>query len=250
MSGHTADIPSGVTTVTKNAYFTYIKGTGLEHRHAVQVWNVAEQSWTFHIYTGGTYQFAGKPETNCFHKKHLITLSGTDTKADKALSVFNKRTANITQTNTARNTLAGEFVTAIKPGITTGTSKDKTNAAREKQGEIYLQKGYGNKLTATTLTVIDCSAFTSGNAIGQQFAKALVSGATGPATKDQFITGAIWHPTVDFETPCVYQCPNGVVNSNPTDVMRKARVWVHLLSVDGGNKDVVCQVYHLEMGVL
>ena len=87
--------PTGVTVVTKNDFFTYIQGaSGASHRHAVQVWTVAEQGWTFNIYTGGIYDFAGKKETNTFHKKHLVTLSGTATLAAKAQSIYEKRTIN------------------------------------------------------------------------------------------------------------------------------------------------------------
>lgn len=243
-------IPTGITTVTKNPFFTYIKsnaGGAEEHRSAVQVWNVTASGWSFSIYTGGTYTFDGKTQTNTFHKKHLITLTGTTTIDVKASSMFTKRTTAIEGTNTKRNKKAGEFVTGIKSGLTTGSAKEKTDEARKEQPKFYLQKGYGNKMTGNTLTIIDCSAFPSWTELAQCFANALARGATGVADhSDEFVTGGTWHPTIDFGTPCVYVCTGGTLTR---PAKNKALVQVHLLNVDSSNHTVVCQVHHLANAV-
>jgi hypothetical protein len=242
--------PDGITIVTKNDFFTYIKADkGDAHRSSVQVWNVSSEAWSFQIYTGGDYQFPGpngtlKKETNTFHKKHLVTLSGTATIGDKAKSILTKRTSAFEATAQTRQKRATDYVSSIKSKLTTGTPNEKTTTARATQADIYSVKGYGNKLTTSTkLTVIDCSQFASGNELAQKFADALARGATGKAVgSDQFKSGMTWHPKVDFGRPCVYVCDGGVLSGTP---MQAATVWVHLLEVDGSKKSVKCHVYHL-----
>lgn len=239
----------GVQAVVKNAFFTYIKSdTGLKaHRQAVQVWNSSSSGWTFEIYLGGSYNFNGKSETNTFHKKHLVTLGVGRAIADKAKSIFEKRTINISTVNSKRNTTAGEFVSGYKSELPDNMSgKEKTNAARLLQQEAYYQKGYGNKMTGDTLSVIDCSAFAGVDDIAVKFADALARGATGVAPNaHEFVTGGVWHPTVDFGTPCVHVCTGGVISG----VKNKALVQVHLLEVDGANHHVKCHVHHLSQAV-
>lgn len=240
--------PTGVTVVTKNAFFTYIEGaSGASHRHAVQVWTVAEQGWTFNIYTGGIYDFAGKKETNTFHKKHLVTLSGTATLAAKAQSIYEKRTINFQATTMSRNQRAAPYVTGIKSNLPTGSPSEKTNQARTMQADLYMPKGYGNKLSGTALTVIDCSAFADWTTLAQLFAVALARGATGLAPhSDQFVTDGVWHPTIDFGIACVHESDGGILK---TPAKSKALVQVHLLEVNGGGRFVKCHVHHLANAV-
>jgi len=242
-------IPTGITTVTKNQFFTYIKSDvkgAEEHRSSVQVWNVPASGWTFIIYTGGTYTFNGKTETNTFHKKHLITLSGTKLKV-KAKSIFNKRTDDFQATNEKRTKNSQDMTKGILSGLTTGTNSEKRSEAQKESPKYYLPKGYGNKMTGNTLTIINCSAFPSWAELAQCFADTLARGATGVAPNShEFVTGGVWHPTIDFGTGCVYVCEDGILKKPPKN---KAKVQVHLITVDSSTSTVVCQVHHLANAV-
>lgn len=67
-----------------------------------------------------------------------------------------------------------------------------------------------------------------------------------PPKSEEFVTGSIWHPIVDFERSCVRVCKGTGLDGNS---FSKARVQVHLLKVDSGEKSVTCQVHHLSEAV-